>query len=133
MYNSLLSILTNPNYAGAYAYGRTYTKTTIVNGKKRKRRGIHRSPDDWLVLIKNHHEGYISWDEYQQFQSIIADNTNMKGDAVRGSVRGGEGLLAGLLRCGHCGRKIYVLRGGSNGRHVRYLCRGAQKTYGADK
>jgi hypothetical protein len=54
------------------------------------------------VLILSHHEGYISWSEYERNQRLIADNANSKGLMVRGAVRKGEALLAGLLRCGHC-------------------------------
>jgi hypothetical protein len=57
------------------------------------------------VLIRDHHEGYISWNEYENNQRIINGNANMKGEMVPGSVRNGGGLLVGLLRCGHCGRK----------------------------
>ena len=62
---------------------------------------------------------------------MIADNANMKGDMVRGALREGEALLAGLLRCGHCGRKLYVTYGGRQGRTSRYHCRGAQIEHGA--
>ena len=49
---------------------------------------------------------------------------------VRGSVRRGAGLLAGLLRCGICGRKFYVTYSGAQGRVTRYGCRGAQGNRG---
>jgi hypothetical protein len=52
---------------------------------------------------------------------VIADNATGKGSAVKGAVRRGELLLAGLLRCGHCGRKMYVAYGGKAG---RYHCEG---------
>ena len=54
----------------------------------------------------DHHEGYIDWDVYQSNQTMIAHNENARGGAVRGSVKHGEALLAGLLRCGHCGAKL---------------------------
>jgi Recombinase zinc beta ribbon domain len=79
-----------------------------------------RRREDWEVLIRDHHDGYISWDQYERNQNIIASNANMKGAMVPGSVRNGDGLLAGLLRCGHCGRKLKVLH---NQRHgARYVC-----------
>src|SRR5271167_4461937 len=52
------------------------------------------------VLILDHHEGYIDWDVYQSNQTMIAHNDNARGGAVRGPVKHGEALLAGLLRCG---------------------------------
>ena len=70
--------------------------------------GIARRREEWEVLIRNHHDGYISWEEYDRNQKVIAGNANMKGAMVRGPVRHGGGLLVGLLRCGHCGRKLKV-------------------------
>jgi len=52
----------------------------------------------------------------------VAQNTNKKRPVVKGSVRGGKALLGGLLRCGHCGRKLLVRYQGRNGSHKRYDC-----------
>jgi excisionase family DNA binding protein len=79
-----------------------------------------RAPADWRVLITDHHEGYIRWEEYQRIQTLIAHNAVANGDAVRGAVRSGQALLVGLLRCGHCGRKLHV-EYPSQG-HIRYAC-----------
>jgi len=130
VYNTLWHILNNPVYGGTYAFGRTFTKIKVENGQKRKVQGYHRAQKDWLVLIENHHDSYISWEEYQHNQKIIAHNANMKGAMVRGSVKKGHGLLAGLLRCGHCGRKLHVNYSGSSGNVVRYGCRGAIINHG---
>ena len=130
VYNSVHHLLTNPVYAGAYAHGRTYTKTTIEDGRKRKVAGHRRPREDWPVLIIDHHEGYVTWDEYEYNQRVIANNANMKGIMVRGSVRRGAGLLAGLLRCDKCGRKFHVTYSGTHGRVTRYGCRGAQVNHG---
>jgi len=54
---------------------------------------------------------------------MITHNANMLGERVQGSIRRGEALLAGLLRCGHCGRKLTVMYGGGRGGVGRYLCR----------
>ncbi len=122
-YSAVLSILTNPVYGGAYVYGRTETKTRIIEGRKKIRKGRRRKQEDWEVLIEDHHEGYISWAEYQAIQSQLQENANIKGSLVRGSIRDGQALLAGLLRCGHCGRKLQVHYSGAKGRAVRYRCR----------
>src|SRR5580704_12105786 len=76
--------------------------------------------EEWEVLIRDHHDGYISWEEYDRNQKVIAGNANMKGTMVAGSVRKGGGLLVGLLRCGHCGRKLKVLHHAR--RDTRYIC-----------
>src|SRR5947208_11366711 len=40
------------------------------------------------------------------------------------AIRAGQGLLVGLIRCGHCGRKLHVRYWGGRGTHARYLCKG---------
>lgn len=124
-YSQLIKLFKNPIYAGAYAYGRTKTCITIENGKKRVKRGQKKSRKDWNVLIVDHHEGYISWAEYQHNQKVLAENNNMKGSFSKGAARRGESLLTGLLRCGHCGRKLSVHYSGGNGKSIRYICRGS--------
>ena len=122
---ALHHILTNPVYAGAYAFGRRGTTVALIEGRKRMIRSIRRTADSWEVLIKDHHEGYISWEEFVRNQEIISDNANGKSYLGRGSVRRGEALLPGLFRCGRCGRKLQV-HYGSRGTHTqRYACRGA--------
>lgn len=130
VYNSVLKLLTNPVYAGAYAFGRTETRVRIEAGRKRVVRGHRREREHWQVLITEHHEGYIDWQTYEHNQRVIADNTNMKGEMVRGALRRGEALLTGLLRCGHCGRKLHVGYGGSSGGVGRYHCKGAAINHG---
>ena len=130
LYNTVHNILTNPIYAGAYAFGRTMSKVSVENGRKRVKRGLRRPLAEWDVLLKDQHEGYISWSAFEQNQRVIADNATGKGATVRGAVRRGELLLAGLLRCGHCGRKMYVGYGGKAG---RYYCQGALVNHGTER
>ena len=113
--SSILRILDNPIYAGAYAHGRTETRVTIENGRKRLKRGIRKEQKDWDVLIKDHHEGYISWQEYQKNVAVLCENANKERPVVKGAAGKGEALLAGLLRCGHCGGKLAVRYAGGNG------------------
>ncbi|HEY6371914.1 MAG TPA: recombinase family protein [Candidatus Sulfotelmatobacter sp.] len=121
-YHAVLSVLKNPIYAGAYAYGRSKTVIGLEGGQKRVRRQVQRRREDWKVLIRDHHEGYIDWEVYQNNQAMIAQNDNAKGSAVRGAIKQGEALLAGLLRCGHCGAKLLAQypRPGV----IRYQCSG---------
>jgi hypothetical protein len=95
---------------------------TIENGRKRILRGHRKHRSDWAVLLVDHHEGYLSWAEYERNQRLIADNANGKGMMVRGAVRKGEALLAGVLRCGHCGRRLLVSYNGTKGDIGRYHC-----------
>jgi predicted site-specific integrase-resolvase len=123
-YPAVLSMLKNPVYAGAYAYGRTRTQVHLADGRKRVSRVKRRASADWRVLIRDHHEAYIGWDQYERNQSVIANNAASHGETVRGAVRSGQALLAGLLRCGHCGRKLHVEypRPG----YIRYVCMSAR-------
>jgi DNA invertase Pin-like site-specific DNA recombinase len=121
-YHAALSVLKNPLYAGAYAYGRSKTMVRLDAGQKQVRRQIRRRREDWAVLILDHHEGYIDWDVYRHNQTMIAHNDNARSDAVRGSIKHGEALLAGLLRCGHCGAKLLAQYPGPHS--IRYQCSG---------
>jgi DNA invertase Pin-like site-specific DNA recombinase len=132
VYRALHHILTNPVYAGAYAFGRRSARVKIENGRKRMIRSLHRSWKDWQVLIKDHHEGYITWTEFERNQCLISDNANRQSNMGRGSIRQGEALLAGLLRCARCGRKLTVSYSGKGGPTQRYVCRGASDQVGAN-
>jgi hypothetical protein len=96
-YNTVHRLLTNPVYAGAYVYGRTVTRMRFEGGRKVVTHGVARRREEWEVLIRDHHDGYITWEQYDRNQNIIGGNANMKGAMVPGSVRNGSGLLVGLL------------------------------------
>ena len=121
VYPTVHHMLTNPVYAGAYAFGRRTARVTIENGRKRVIRSMQRDWRSWEVLIRDHHEGYICWAEFERNQQLIADNANGKRFLSRGAVRRGEALLPGLLRCARCGKKLVVRYGGTH----RYECAGA--------
>jgi len=129
-YHILNKMLRNPIYAGAYAYGRAKTVARVEQGRQRNLKGQRVEQPDWPILIPDHHEGYIGWDEYERNQRQITHNANMKGIMVRGPARNGGALLAGLLRCGHCGRKLHVAYSGTKGQCLRYDCRGARTNHG---
>ncbi|ABE35777.1 DNA binding, excisionase family domain protein [Paraburkholderia xenovorans LB400] len=133
VYNTLLHILTNPIYGGAYAFGKTRTIARIVNGRKRVFAGTPLQREEWQALIIEHHAGYISWDEYEANRKLITNNANMKGSMVRGAVKRGSSLLAGLLRCGHCGRKLHVAYSGTKGTVARYNCQGSMINHGGPR
>jgi hypothetical protein len=130
VYNTILHILTNPIYTGTYAFGRTGSRICIEAGRKKVVRGFKKERKDWEVLIPNHHEGYLSWADYERNLGLIADNANGKNPMSRGALR--EALLVGLLRCGHCGRKLHVAYSGKDGNTGRYHCRGGANNHGGD-
>ena len=126
-YSRVLLVLTNPVYAGAYSYGRTTQRLRLEEGRKRIVRGHKQAREEWSVLLLDHHEGYISWEQYERNLRLIADNANSKGLMVRRAVRPGASLLNGILRCGRCGRKMRVSYAKRNS---RYYCQGASQTDG---
>jgi len=118
-------ILCNPFYAGAYVWGRRPVKTLLVEGRLEKRQGAMRRAEECRVFIRDHHVGYIDWATFEENQRMIRRNSvNWQGDESMAAIRAGQGLLAGLLRCGHCGRKLHVRYWGGRGTHARYLCKG---------
>jgi len=121
-YHAVHSVLTNPIYAGAYVYGRSQTVRRLEAGQKRVVRQLRRRREEWSVLILNHHEGYIDWDVYESNQKVITDNDNARGGLVRGAIKNGDALLAGLLRCGHCGAKLLAQY--PRPHVIRYQCSG---------
>jgi DNA invertase Pin-like site-specific DNA recombinase len=131
VYNTVLNILRNPAYAGAYAFGRTTTRTTVVDGVPHKSRGYRRQREEWIALFRDHHEPYIAWEVYERNQQLIADNAQRTGGMTRGPAREGSSLVAGLLRCGHCGRRLHVTYSGSPSTVPRYHCTGAASNHGA--
>jgi hypothetical protein len=72
IYNTLLKMLTNPAYAGAYAFGKTQSRIRVVDGRARKTAGHRKPRPEWIVLIRDHHSGYISWEQYERRRSLRA-------------------------------------------------------------
>jgi DNA invertase Pin-like site-specific DNA recombinase len=130
IYNTILGIISNPIYSGAYAFGKTGNRTYVSEGKTRKTRGHLKPQDKWEVLIHKHHEGYISWEKYKTNQKILAENAHMKQRTGRKNPRGGRALLTGLIRCRRCGRMLHVAYAGLKGATPRYHCRGAHINHG---
>ena len=120
-YRNVISVLKNPFYAGAYVYGKSEKRVEIVGGRVRKSYGHGKPLEQWEVLLKDHHEGYITWAEYERNQTQLAANAYGKAGGPK-SGRGGRALLAGLLTCGRCGRRLPVVYAGrAPGRPV-YRC-----------
>jgi DNA invertase Pin-like site-specific DNA recombinase len=118
-YASIQNILTNPTYAGAYVFGRTEHGSRYENGLTRKV-SRRRSRAEWLSLIPDHHAGYIAWQRFEQIQEMIA--SNCRGCTRPGAAKRGAALLAGILRCRRCGRKLMVSYSGGAHRFLRYAC-----------
>jgi hypothetical protein len=114
-------VLTNPVYAGAYAYGKTrYERYVDQDGQFRKRiRHLPRS--QWAVLIVQHHEGFIDWETFEMNKTRISQNIRPRPHQAAGAVREGAALLQGIATCGRCGRRLRVYYQGRNS-NPGYYC-----------
>jgi hypothetical protein len=119
-HSRVLRIIHNPRYTGAFVYGRTHTRKTVDGDCV-----IERVPqEDWEVLIREKHAGYIDWDEYERNQRRLHDNCQAYGaDRRKSPPREGPSLLQGLLICGCCGKRMTVRYHSRRGQlHPDYLC-----------
>ena len=120
-YRNVISVLKNPFYAGAYAYGKSEKRTAIVDGHARKSYGHGKPRDEWDVMLKDHHEGYIDWAEFERNQKQLSANTHSKIGGTK-SGRGGRALLVGIVTCGRCGRRLLVSYSGRGLGQPVYRC-----------
>jgi DNA invertase Pin-like site-specific DNA recombinase len=101
----VVAILHNPRYAGAFAYGRSRQVYRVG----RKHNAVKVKREDWPVLIRDAHPGYIGWDEFERNQATLRQNVAAFAHASRGSVpREGVALLQGRVICGVCGTRMRV-------------------------
>jgi excisionase family DNA binding protein len=120
-YRNVIAILKNPFYAGVYVYGKSEKRTAIVEGRARRSYGHGKPIGTWEVMIKQHHEGYISWAEYERNQKQLALNNYGRAGGVK-SGRGGKALLSGIVTCGRCGRRLSVAYTGNPQSRPVYRC-----------
>ena len=116
---TLQNLLKHPAYTGAYTYGRRQ-----IDPRKKKAGRPHtgrvvKPSEEWLVLIKDHHPAYISWEQYQENIAQLKSNQNRSDE--QGHPRQGVGLLCGLLVCGRCGARMAVQYRRRQKYH-RYIC-----------
>ena len=101
-----MQVLSNPAYAGAYAFGKTRQERYLDDhGRMQKR--LRRLPrSEWRVLLPGHHRGYIDWETFEANRARIGANRRPRPHSAGGSVREGSALLQGLAICGNCGRPL---------------------------
>lgn len=121
-YQQLMRMVKNPTYAGAFAWGRSGTRSKVVGDRPSKTAGHRLEMNQWQVLQKDHHPGYITWEDYQSNLQKLVSNRTKSHQSSTGAARGGSALLAGLFRCARCGHKLRVAYRGSNGPAQRYTC-----------
>jgi DNA invertase Pin-like site-specific DNA recombinase len=123
----LSSILHNPLYAGAYVYGRNSTRELMQAGEPRRVRVPVHDPASWQVCLFERHAGYITWERYLANLDKLRDNSSQFGAGVRGAPREGVALLAGIVVCGRCGRRMQP----TYAQTPRYICTGDRATGGS--
>jgi DNA invertase Pin-like site-specific DNA recombinase len=105
-FNTIRSVLHNPIYAGAYAYGRCeFDRKSPYRSRQGKGKRVWKPMDEWKVLIKERLPAYITWDRFVKNQEQIRQNRQQNGS---GAARNGSALLSKVLSCGNCNWKMQV-------------------------
>jgi DNA invertase Pin-like site-specific DNA recombinase len=99
----VVGILKNPGYAGAYVFGRYASRRTVDPGGTVHTTLVERPRAEWPVLIKDHHEGYITWADYLASEARLAANRTNAGARPP---REGCALCQGIIMCGSCGKPM---------------------------
>ncbi len=122
-HSRVLGVLKNPSYAGIYVFGRyQYRREISLDGEVRKRMQAVAMPD-WRVSLQQHHEGYITLEEFVKNRERLQKNrTNGEETVLSGPAREGLALLQGLLLCGNCGHALSVRYRGNGGICPTYQC-----------
>jgi excisionase family DNA binding protein len=120
-YRNVISVLKNPFYAGVYVYGKSEKRTSIIEGRARRSYGHGKPIGTWEVMIKDHHEGYIGWEDYERNQKQLALNNYGRAGGIK-SGRGGKALLSGIMTCRRCGRRLSVAYTGNPQSRPVYRC-----------
>ena len=126
-YATIRAFIANPAYGGAYAYGRSGVSVQY-DGSGAKARPRRKPREEWLALKPGAHEGYVDWIRAEGIRKMVSDNVPDGG--ARGAPKHGAALLAGILRCRRCGRKLTVQYTGSKGQIPRYACTRGRMDYG---
>jgi DNA invertase Pin-like site-specific DNA recombinase len=123
--SSVLSILKNPAYAGAFVYGKT-SHTTMHTPAGSVTKAKHLPIEEWKIRVMDKYPAYVSWETFEKIQKMLKDNhAEYDRNKTRGVPRAGKALLAGLLYCGECAHKMVVqYKGGT-----RYLCNYLRQQY----
>ena len=127
-YGAVHDFLTNPAYAGTFAFGRTRQEKRVDADGQIRVKTIELPVEQWSVCLPEHHPGYVSWDEYLATRARLRGNVRPRGEGG-GAAGHGHALLQGLLRCGRCGRRMQVAYSGTSGNVPRYLCSAGHVTH----
>jgi len=116
-YATIHRMIENPVYGGAYAYGKTAVAANHGAAGVKARR---KARADWLALMPNAHEGYVSWERAETIRKMVS--SNVPTSRHHGAPKHGDALLSGLIRCRRCGRKLTLRYSGARHDIPRYSC-----------
>jgi DNA invertase Pin-like site-specific DNA recombinase len=116
---TLQNLLRHPCYAGAYRFGHRPTDPRKKQPGRPTTGKLIRRPEDCLVLIRDRLPAYITWERFVANQQRLTANRTLPG--TPGAPRNGPAVLAGLVRCGRCGRRMVVRYSGPRSR-PSYAC-----------
>lgn len=123
---TVLDILHNPIYTGAYVYGRRESRVVLVDGARRTS-VVPLARDQWRVFLPDQHPAYLSWEQYVENQEKLrANRSTSKTPGDHRAALGGAALLQGLVLCGRCGARMHVVYAGRR-RRVVYKCRNPEQ------
>ena len=119
-YAALHRMIENPIYGGAYAYGKTGATMGRAGDGAGARTRCRKARADWIALKPGAHEGYVSWERFEAIRTMVSGNVPTS--RHHGAPKHGDALLAGLIRCRRCGRKLTVRYTGAQHQIPRYSC-----------
>jgi Recombinase/Recombinase zinc beta ribbon domain len=120
-HSTVLHVLHNPRYAGAFPYGRHREQPRP--GRKRAS-SITVPRQEWISFIPGAHPGYITLDQWEANIARLAANAAAHGrDRAAGPPREGPALLQGIIICGRCGGRMTIRHHARGGKDLpTYLC-----------
>src|SRR5271166_1260952 len=118
-YATIHRMIENPVYGGAYAYGKT-ARTSAYSAHGVGVKTSRKARDEWLALMPDTHEGYVSWEKAEAIRAMVS--SNVPTSRHHGAPKHGDALLVGLIRCHRCGRKLIVRYTGTKHGIPRYSC-----------
>jgi hypothetical protein len=130
---SVLNILRNPIYAGAYVYGRRRTDPRRQKpGRPATGKTPFLPPEQWHACLKDRFPAYITWEHYEQNQRSLKESRDRS--RRNGSHGESQALLSGVVTCARCGYRMSTQyhRARNGRRYTRYVCNHAAGSRGAD-
>jgi DNA invertase Pin-like site-specific DNA recombinase len=101
-----VGVLSNPSYAGAYVFGRYRSRRVLRPDGTITTKTVELPRSEWAIVIHDHHEGYISWEQFLSNEQRLAANNNRNGQRPP---REGAAICQGIVRCGACGGSMTTL------------------------